>query len=187
MTEEIQMIYDELKSSCEKSLVHLAGELQKVRAGKATPSMLNSVMVDYYGTMTPLSQVANVSTMDARTLTVTPWEKSILTEVMKGIVNSNLGFAPQNNGEMVLINVPSLTEERRKEMAKKAKAEGENGKVAVRNNRKDAMEMLKSLKADGLSEDMIKSSEGEIQTITDSFIKKVDEIVELKEKDILTI
>ncbi len=187
MTEEIQMIYDELSSSCEKTLIHLAGELQKVRAGKATPSMLNSVQVDYYGTMTPLTQVANVSTMDARTLTVTPWEKSILTEVMKGIVNSNLGFAPQNNGEMVIINVPALTEERRKEMAKKAKAEGESGKVGVRNNRKDAMEMLKTLKTDGLSEDMTKSAEAEIQSITDAFIKRVDEIVELKEKDIMTI
>lgn len=187
MTEEIQMVYDELSSSCEKTLIHLAGELQKVRAGKATPSMLNSVMVDYYGSMTPIAQVANVSTMDARTITVTPWEKALLTEIMKGIVNSNLGFAPQNNGEMIMINVPSLTEERRKEMAKKAKSEGENGKVGVRNNRKDAMEMLKALKAEGLSEDMIKSSEAEIQNITNAYIKRVDEIVELKEKDIMTI
>jgi ribosome recycling factor len=187
MTEEIQMVYDELSSSCEKTLIHLAGELQKVRAGKATPSMLNSVMVDYYGSMTPIAQVANVSTMDARTITVTPWERTLLTEIMKGIVNSNLGFAPQNNGEMILINVPSLTEERRKEMGKKAKAEGENGKVGVRNNRKDAMEMLKALKADGLSEDMIKSSEAEIQNIINAFIKRVDEIIELKEKDIMTI
>lgn len=187
MTEEIQMIYDELASSNEKTLIHLGGELQKVRAGKAIPSMLNSVMVDYYGTMTPIAQVANVSTMDARTITVTPWEKALLTEIMKGIVNSNLGFAPQNNGEMIIINVPALTEERRKEMVKKAKAEGENGKVGVRNNRKDAMEMLKTLKTDGLSEDFFKSAETEIQNITNAFIKRVEEIVELKEKDMMTI
>jgi ribosome recycling factor len=187
MTEEIQMIYDECKSSNAKTLNHLDTELQKVRAGKATPSMLQSVMVDYYGAPTPLAQVANVTTMDARTITVQPWERTMLNEIAKGIINSNLGFAPQNNGEMLLINVPPLTEERRKEMVKKAKAEGEHAKVGIRNNRKDCIDMIKGLKNDGLSEDMTKDAENEIQNITNAYIKKVDEVIELKEKDIMTI
>ena len=187
MTEELNMIYDELKASNAKSIAHLENELMKVRAGKATPSMLTSVMVDYYGTPTPIQQVANIATMDARTITVQPWEKSMLPEISKGIINSNLGFAPQNNGEVILINVPPLTEERRRELVKKAKAEGEHAKVGVRNNRKDALDMVKDLKNDGLSEDLAKDAEGSVQTITDSFIKKVDELIELKEKDIMTI
>jgi ribosome recycling factor len=187
MTEELQLVYDELKDSNKKSMTHLDSELQKIRAGKATPSMLQSVMVDYYGAPTPIAQVANISSTDARTLTVQPWERTMLNEVAKGIINSNLGFAPQNNGEILIINIPPLNEERRREMVKKAKAEGEHAKVAVRNNRKDALDMVKSMKADGLPEDMVKDAETEIQNITNSFIKKVDELVELKEKDIMTI
>lgn len=181
------MIYDELKSSNNKSLAHLENELVKIRAGKATPSMLNSVMVDYYGNPTPIQQVANVGTMDARTITVQPWEKSLLNEIAKGIINANLGFAPQNNGESLIISVPPLTEERRRDLVKKAKAEGEHAKVGVRNNRKDALDMVKELKADGLSEDLAKDAENQVQNITDSYIKKVDEQIELKEKDIMTI
>lgn len=187
MTEELNMIYDELKSSNNKSLAHLENELVKIRAGKATPSMLNSVMVDYYGNPTPIQQVANVGTMDARTITVQPWEKSLLNEIAKGIINANLGFAPQNNGESLIISVPPLTEERRRDLVKKAKAEGEHAKVGVRNNRKDALDMVKELKADGLSEDLAKDAENQVQNITDSYIKKVDEQIELKEKDIMTI
>jgi len=187
MTEEFTLIYDEFKSANSKSVQHLENELVKVRAGKATPSMLNSVMVEYYGSPTPLAQVANVGTLDARTITVQPWEKSIINEIMKGIINSNLGFAPQNNGETVIITVPPLTEERRRELAKKAKAEGENAKVAVRNNRKDALDMVKVLKDDGFPEDMVKGAETEIQNITNSFIKKIDDIIEEKEKEILTV
>lgn len=187
MTEELQLVYDEFKSENSKSLSHLEFELQKIRAGKATPSMLQSVMVEYYGTPTPLSQVANVSTPDARTLTVQPWERTLLNDIAKGIINSNLGFAPQNNGEILIINVPPLNEERRRDLVKKAKAEGEHGKVAVRNNRKDALDMIKSLKNDGLSEDMTKDAEAEIQNITNAFIKKVDDLVEAKEKDIMTL
>lgn len=187
MTEEIQMIYDELKSSNNKTIAHLENELQKVRAGKATPSMIQSVMVDYYGAPTPITQVANISTLDARTITVQPWERSLLNEIAKGIINSNLGFAPQNNGEVILINVPPLTEERRKEMVKKAKAEGEHAKIGIRNNRKDGIDMVKDLKNDGLSEDIAKTAETEVQNITNAFIKKVDDIIELKEKDIMTI
>ncbi|TXI84940.1 MAG: ribosome recycling factor [Crocinitomicaceae bacterium] len=187
MIEDLQMIYDEFKASNQKSLTHLDSELLKVRAGKATPAMLNGVMVDYYGSPTPIQQVANVGTADARTITVQPWERTMLNEIAKGIINSNLGFAPQNNGEMLIISVPPLTEERRKELVKKAKAEAEHAKVAVRNNRKDALDMVKDLKADGLSEDMVKDAETEIQNITNSFIKKVDEVVDQKEKEIMTI
>ncbi len=187
MNEEIQLIYDDLKSTNAKTLGHLEYELQKIRAGKATPSMLQSVMVEYYGSPVPMQQIANVSSSDARTLTVQAFERSMLPEIAKAIINANLGFAPQNNGEMILINVPALTEERRKEMCKKAKADGEHGKVGIRNNRKDALDMLKMLKTDGLSEDMHKDCEIQIQTITNTFIKKVDDLVELKEKDIMTI
>jgi ribosome recycling factor len=149
--------------------------------------MLQGVMVDYYGSPTPLQQVANVTTMDARTLTVQAWEKNMLNEIAKGIMNANLGLNPQNNGEVLIIQIPALTEERRKDLVKKAKAEGEHAKVGVRNHRKDALDMVKSLKNDGLSEDMAKDAEGEIQKITDAFIKKVDDLVDAKEKDIMTI
>jgi ribosome recycling factor len=187
MTEELQMIYDELKSSNDKSLTHLENELIKVRAGKASQAMLQGVMVDYYGSPTPIQQVANINTMDARTLTVQAWEKNMLTEIARGIINANLGLNPQNNGEQLIISIPPLTEERRRDLVKKAKAEGEHAKVGIRNNRKDALDMVKTLKADGLSEDMQKDAEEEIQDITNAFIRKVDTQVEQKEKDILTI
>jgi ribosome recycling factor len=144
-------------------------------------------MVDYYGAPTPIQQVANISTMDARTITVQPWEKPLLNEIAKGIINSNLGFAPQNNGEVLIISVPPLTEERRRDLVKRAKSEAENAKVGVRNNRKDALDMVKDLKADGLSEDMTKDAEAEIQNITNSYIKMVDDQFDLKEKEIMTI
>ncbi len=144
-------------------------------------------MVEYYGTPTPISKVANIGTMDARTITVQAWEKNLLNDIAKGIINANLGFAPQNNGEMLIINVPALTEERRRDLVKKGKADGENSKVVIRNHRKDAIDMVKDLKNEGLSEDMAKDAETEIQNITNHYIKKVDELVELKEKDIMTI
>lgn len=187
MTEDLQMIYDEFKSSNQKSIQHLENELTKIRAGKATPNMLNGVMVDYYGSMTPIQQVANVTTMDARTITVQPWERNMLNEIAKGIINSNLGFAPQNNGEVLIITIPPVTEERRRDLVKKAKGEGEHAKVGVRNNRKDALDMVKDLKNDGLSEDMVKDAENEIQNITNNYTKKIDELLELKEKEIMTV
>jgi ribosome recycling factor len=187
MNEEVQLALDEAKSSNDKAIQHLIEELEKVRAGKATPSLLDSVVVEYYGALTPLSQLANVSTLDARTLTVQPWEKGILDEIAKGITHANLGLNPQNNGEMIIINVPALTEERRHDLVKKAKSEGENAKVSIRNNRKESNDLIKSLKNDGLSEDQVKSAEDEIQKITDSYSKKVDDIVTIKEKDILTV
>jgi ribosome recycling factor len=187
MTEELELIYDEFKTSNEKSLNHLESELIKIRAGKATPSMLQGVMVEYYGSMTPIQQVANVNTMDARTIVVQPWEKNMLNDIAKGIMNANLGLNPQNNGEQLLIAVPPLTEERRRDLVKRAKAESENAKVGIRNHRKDALDMIKDLKKDGLSEDMEKVAEEEIQKITNSFIKKVDDLLEIKEKDIMTV
>lgn len=187
MTEEIKMAIDEFKSANDKSLVFLESELRKIRTGKASPDMLSGVMVDYYGSKTALSQVATIGSLDARTLTVQPWEKPMLAECAKAIINANLGLAPQDNGEMLIINIPMLTEERRRELVKIAKAEGENAKVSVRNNRKDAMDYIKELKNDGLSEDIAKSTEGEIQEITDLYVKKIDNLMELKEKDIMTI
>ena len=187
MTEEIDFAKEEFKSANTKTVNYLESELTKIRVGRASPVMLQSVMVDYYGSPTPLSQVANVNSMDAQTLTVQPWEKHLLGDISKAIINANLGLAPQDNGEMLIINVPPLTEERRRELVKKAKAEGENAKVGIRNNRKDAMDFVKNLKNDGLSEDLAKTAEDEIQEITNSYVKKVDDIVALKEKDIMVI
>ena len=187
MIEELELIYDEFKSSNEKSLNHFESELIKIRAGKASPSMLQGVMVEYYGSMTPIQQVANVNTMDARTIVVQPWEKNMLNDIAKGIMNANLGLNPQNNGEQLLIAVPPLTEERRRDLVKRAKAEAENAKVGIRNHRKDSLDMIKDLKKDGLSEDMEKVAEEEVQKITNSFIKKIEDLLEIKEKDIMTV
>ncbi|RFC54660.1 ribosome recycling factor [Brumimicrobium aurantiacum] len=187
MTEEINEIINEFKESNNKSLTFLDSELRKIRTGKATPDMLDGVLVEYYGSMTELSKVANIGTLDGRTLTVQPWEKNILGECAKAIINANLGLAPQDNGEMLIINIPMLTEERRKELAKIAKSEGEHAKVSIRNNRKDAMDFVKELKNEGLSEDDAKNAEGSIQEVTDQFVKKIDSIIELKEKDIMTV
>ena len=187
MIEELSMIYYDFKDANQKSLSHLENELIKILAGKASPAMLNSVMVEYYGAMTPLQQVANVNTMDARTIIVQPWEKPLLNDIAKGIINANLGLNPQNNGEQLIIAVPPLTEERRRDLVKRAKSEAENAKIGIRNNRKDAIDMIKDLKTEGLSEDLSKDAEEEVQKITNAYIKKVDELLELKEKDIMTI
>ena len=181
------MLFRSFKSSNEKTLVHLETELSKVRASKASPGMLNGVMVEYYGSMTPLQQVANVNTMDARTIVVQPWEKPLLNDIAKGILNANLGLNPQSNGEQLIISVPPLTEERRRDLVKRAKSECENAKVGVRNHRKDAMDMIKDLKNDGLSEDLAKGAEEEVQQITNAFIKRIDDVLEIKEKDIMTV
>jgi ribosome recycling factor len=184
MNEELQFILDSAKESMQGAISHLESELLNIRAGKANPVMLKSVMVDYYGAPTPLSQVANVNTPDGRTLSIQPWEKSLLTEIEKGIMIANLGFNPMNNGESIIINVPPLTEERRKELAKMAKAETENAKVSVRNARKDANQEIKKSEA---SEDMQKNTEIDIQTVTDGFILKIDSILAAKEKEIMTV
>lgn len=187
MEEDLDMIYDMAKESMDSAMSHLGSELTKIRAGRATPSMLDSVKVEYYGSLTPLSQVSNVNTPDARTISIQPWEKSLLTEIERAIINSNLGLNPQNNGELIMINVPALTEERRHGLVKQAKAEGENAKVSIRNARKDANAEIKRLKGDGLSEDVVKDAESHVQDITNGFVKKVDDLVAVKEKDIMTI
>lgn len=175
------------KEMMNKAIAHLETELLKIRTGKATPSMMDSVMVEYYGVMTPLSQIANVNTPDARTILIQPWEKNKLQDIERAIINSNLGLAPQNDGSVIRITVPPLTEERRKDMVKIAKAQGEDTKVGIRNARRDALEQIKKLQKDGLSEDVAKDTEAKIQNITNEFIAKVDEHVAKKEKEIMTI
>ena len=185
--EEINLILEDSKQAMEKSIIHLNLELGKIRAGRANPSMLDSVKVDYYGSLTPLSQISNISTLDSRTLTIQPWEKAMLEDITKTIMNANLGLNPQNNGEVILITVPVLTEERRIDLVKRSKAEGEQAKISIRSQRKDANEMIRNLKEEGLSEDEIKTSEEEIQKLTDLFTRKVDELVDLKEADIMKV
>lgn len=184
MNEEIDFIIDAAKEQMENAITHLEKELRNIRAGKATPSMLAGVMVDYYGSQTPLSQVSNINTPDGQTISVQPWEKTMLQEIEKGIMIANLGFNPMNNGEMIIINVPPLTEERRKQLAKQAKAASEHDKISVRNARKDANNDVK--KAD-VSDDMKKNAEISIQELTDKYIKKIDEMYAKKEVDIMTV
>ena len=187
MNEELELVMNELKEQLQKGYDHVVAELRKLRAGKAMPSMLDSVQVEYYGSKVPLSQVANVNTPDARTLMVKPWEKSLLEEIERGIAYANLGLNPSNDGEQVIINIPVLTEERRLQLVKQAKAEGEHGKISLRNARKDAMDMLKDLQKDGLSEDMTKTYEAEVQKMVDGYSDKIDNLITTKEKEISTI
>jgi len=184
MQEEMQFIVDAAKESMDSAITHLEKEMLNIRAGKANPIMLSGVKVEYYGTPTPLSQVANINTPDGKTLTVQPWEKNILADVEKAILVANLGFNPMNNGESIIINIPALTEERRKELAKLAKSEAENAKISIRAARKDANTEIK--KSD-TSEDVQKNYEIDIQNLTDQFIAKADQIFSLKEKEILTV
>lgn len=184
MNEEIDFILDSAKESMNNAIEHLVKELRTIRAGKASPSMLANVQVDYYGSATPLSQIANVSTTDARTITIQPWEKNMLQEVEKAIMVANLGFNPMNNGDIIIINVPALTEERRKELAKQSKAESEHAKVGIRNARKDANNEIK--KTD-ISDDLKKNAEDSVQKLTDAYTKVIEEKLSVKEKEIMTI
>ncbi|MGB2085664.1 MAG: ribosome recycling factor [Flavobacteriaceae bacterium] len=184
MNEELQFILDSTKESMANAVLHLENELLNIRAGKANPVMLKSVMVDYYGTPTPLNQVANVNTPDGRTLSIQPWEKSMLAEIEKGIMIANIGFNPMNNGESIIINVPPLTEERRRELVKLAKSETENAKVSVRNARKEANHEIKKSES---SEDEQKNCEIDVQTATDNYTRKIDAILAAKEKEIMTV
>ena len=170
-----------------KAVAHTELELTKIRAGKAMPSMLDGIFVDYYGTATPLAQVSNINTPDARTLVIQPWEKTMLAPIEKAILDANIGLTPQNDGSIIRLNIPPLTEERRRDLVKKVKEEAEKGRVAVRNIRKDANDTIKKLKADGVSEDEIKAGEAEVQKLTDKYIAKVDQLAEAKEKDIMTV
>jgi ribosome recycling factor len=187
MNSDIQFYLDDAREHMHKALLHLEDELTKIRAGKSSPQMLDGITVDYYGTPTPLNQVSTVSTPDAKTIMVKPWEKKMLSEIEKAIFAANLGLTPVNDGETIRIVLPPLTEERRKEMVKKAKAEGEHAKVAVRNIRRDANEHIKSLQKDGVPEDEVKEGETRIQNLTNDYITKVDKLLEAKEADIMKV
>jgi len=187
MEEEVKMYLDETEEKMTSSIHHLEAQLSKIRAGKASPNMLDGIMVEYYGTNTPLNQIANINTPDPKSITVQPWEKNMLGTIEKAILAANIGLTPANNGEVIHINVPPLTEERRLQLVKQAKAEGEDTKIGIRNARKWANDEFKLLLKEGLSEDAEKSAIEEVQKLTDDYTKKVDELVSHKETDILTI
>lgn len=183
--DEIQLYLDEAKDLMNKGLSHVSHELTKIRAGKANPMMLDGVLVSYYGAMTPLSQVSSLTTPDARTIFIKPWEKNIIPEIEKAILNANLGLNPQNDGQQVIINVPMLTEERRKQLVKQVGQECEHGRISVRNIRKETNEHLKKIK--GASEDDVKNAEEIVQQMTNEFIAKIDTLMKKKEVEIMTV
>lgn len=183
--EELELIIDSTKSEMEAALRHLEHAFLKIRAGRASTTMVQDVMVEYYGSLTPINQVANVSIPDAMTISIQPWDRTAIREIEKAIINANLGFAPSNNGDVIILTVPPLTEERRKDLVKQAKAESEQTKITVRNARQDGMKSLKKL--EGISEDIIKDTENKIQTMTDGYISKIEELLRHKEVDIMKI
>ena len=187
MTEEIEFILESTEESMQGSIAHLEKEFLNIRAGKASPAMLGSVFVDYYGAATPLSQVSKISVPDARTITLQPFEKNMLQAIEKAIMIANIGFNPMNNGDVIIISVPPLTEERRRELAKQAKAEAEDAKIGVRNVRKDSNNEIKKLEKEGTSEDVCKSAEDEVQNLTNNYIKKIDELLAEKEAEIMKV
>jgi ribosome recycling factor len=183
--EEIELYLDEAKDQMSKALAHVSLELTKIRAGKANPSMLDGIMVSYYGAMTPLNQVASMTTPDARTIFIRPWEKGLIQEIEKSITNANLGLTPQNDGQQIIINIPMLTEERRRQLVKQVSHECEQGKVSIRSIRKETNESLKKIK--GASEDDVKNAEEQVQKLTDESILKVDAQLKKKEAEIMTV
>ena len=187
MNEEVQLFLDDAVEKMEKSLKHLSAELLKLRAGKANPSMLDGIMVNYYGAPTPLQQVASINTPDARSIVIQPWEKKVISAIEKAIFAANIGLTPSNNGEVVRLNIPPLTEDRRKGLVKQVKAEGENAKISIRNARRDAIEEFKKMEKNGLPEDMEKDAEETVQKLTDKYYKKVEEILAKKETEIMTV
>ncbi|MFN5362727.1 MAG: ribosome recycling factor [Bacteroidota bacterium] len=187
MSEELILITGTAEESMRKGISHLETELTKIRAGKASPSMLEGIMVEYYGSPTPIAQVANISVLDVRTISIQPWEKPMLAAIEKAIMQANIGVTPQNDGNQSRLFLPPLTEERRKELFKKASAEGEQSKIAIRNIRRDAIEQVKKLQKDGLSEDAAKDAEKEIQELTDKFIQLVDKHLAAKEKEMMAV
>jgi ribosome recycling factor len=187
MTEEVNIYLDDARERMAKAIKHLEIELATLRAGKADPNILNGVYVDYYGVKSQLGQVSNINTTDARTIVIQPWEKKMIDVIEKAIMAANIGLMPVNNGEIIRLNVPPLTEERRLELVKKAKVEGENAKISIRAIRKDTNTEIKQLEKNGLSEDIAKDAEELVQKITTDFTKTIDEIIEHKEKDILTV
>jgi ribosome recycling factor len=187
MTEEIDFILESTEESMAGSIAHLEKEFTNIRAGKASPAMIGGVFVDYYGSATLISQVANINVPDARTITVSPWEKNMLHPIEKAIQNANIGFNPMNNGENIIISVPPLTEERRRDLVKQAKAESEDAKIGIRNARKDANTEIKKLEKEGTSEDLCKNAEDEVQNLTNAYIKKIDEALATKEAEIMKV
>jgi len=185
--EEIDFILESTEESMTGSIAHLEKEFVNIRAGKASPAMIGGVFVDYYGSATLISQVANINVPDARTITVSPWEKNMLHPIEKAIQNANIGFNPMNNGENIIISVPPLTEERRRDLVKQAKVEAEDAKISIRNARQEANKEIKKLEKDGVSEDACKGAEEEVQNLTNSFIKKVDDILSVKEAEIMKV
>jgi len=187
MQEDIQFVLDTSEESMVAAMAHLEKELSGIRAGKADPKMLLGLMVDYYGTDTPINQVANINTPDARTIAIQPWEKAMIEPIERAIINSNLGFNPDNNGEIIRINIPILTTERRKELTKQVHSEGENAKISIRNARRDIIDELKKMQKDGLSEDLQRDGEGEAQKLTDKYYALIETSIKEKEDDIMTL
>lgn len=185
--EEIQMFLDEAAELMDKAVKHTAAELVKIRAGKANPAILDGLIITYYGVPTHLNQAASVTVPDARTIMIKPWEKSLISEIEKAIINSDLGLNPQNDGESIRLNIPPLTEDRRRQLVKQAKGEAENGKISVRNIRKDTNESLRKLLKDGASEDDVKRAEDKVQVLTDKHNAQIDEILAKKEAEIMTV
>ena len=185
--EDIVLTIEMAEDSMKKAINHLEAELTKIRAGKANPQMLDGIVVDYYGTPTPIGQVGNISVMDARTLTIQPWEKNMLQPIERAIINSNIGINPQNDGNIIRLFLPPLTEERRRELVKRSQGEGEHSRVAIRNIRRDAIESIKKAQKNGLSEDAAKDAEADIQNVTDRYISMVEKHLASKEKDIMAV
>ncbi len=187
MSAEVDSIISDTKATMQKALNHLESELVKIRAGKASPAMLDGIVADYYGNPTPLNQIANIAVLDARTISLQPWEKNMLQPIERAIIMANIGINPQNDGNTIRLFLPPLTEERRKELVKKCNGEGEHAKVAIRNIRRDAIEAIKKLQKDGLSEDISKDAEKEAQDLTDKYIVLVEKHLDAKEKEIMAV
>ena len=186
-SEELELVMDDAESQMTKAINHLEAELVKIRAGKATPSLIDGIIVDYYGAHVPVNQVANITVLDARTLSIQPWEKNMVQPIEKAILQANIGITPQNDGVQIRLFMPPLTQERRKELFKKASAEGEHSRVAIRNIRRDSIEHIKKLQKDGLSEDAAKDAEKDIQQLTDKFIGLIDKHLAAKEKEMMAV
>lgn len=185
--EELELYLEEAKDHMEKSIHHVSHALAKIRAGRAMPNMLDGLLIDYYGNPTPISQVASINTPDPRSLAIKPWEKNMVSPIERAIINSDLGLTPQNDGEIVRLNIPPLTEERRKELVKQSKHEAELGRISVRNVRKDTNEHLKKLLKEHVSEDAVKAAEASVQELTDEYIKKIEDLLAIKEEEIMTV
>ncbi len=187
MDELVKMVLDDTRDKMEKSIKHLEYELMKIRAGKASTHIVDGIMVDYYGVMTPLNQVSNIGVPDVKTVAIQPWDRNMIDPIERAIMQANIGVTPDNNGEIIRLNIPPLTEERRKDLVKQVKHEGEDTKVGIRNARRDANDELKNLQKDGLPEDEQKNGEAEVQKLTDQYIEKVEKDLEAKEQDIMTV